>query len=69
MQCVVTLDVNMPAGKTNFSSSWLDDKDSNGDELKKWCKKGSDNFTYTCLYCGPKELSYENMGKDSLKQL
>ena len=59
----------MPAGKTTFNSSWLDAKDSNGDELKKkWCKKGSDNFTYTCLYHGPKELSCANMGKDALLQ-
>ena len=35
---------------------------------KKWCKKGSDNFKYTCMYCGPKELSCAKMGKDALLQ-
>ena len=58
----------MPAGKTTFNSSLLDAKDSNGDELKKWCKKVSDNFTYTYLYFSPKELSCANMGKDALLQ-
>ena len=36
----------MPAGKTTLNSSWLDTKDSNGDELKKWYKKGSDMPVY-----------------------
>ena len=30
----------MPGQKTKFSELWLSAKDSNGDNVSDWCKKG-----------------------------
>ncbi len=57
----------MPDRKTKFNPAWLDQKDCNGDVVKVWCKSGTDEYHFKCIYCSPlKDLSCANRGWDQV---
>ena len=41
----------MPGQKTKFSDIWLQSKDSNGDQVNEWCRKGKDEYHGYCCFC------------------
>ena len=55
----------MPGQKTKFSEVWLSAKDSNGDNVSDWCKKGKDDYHGYCYICRT-DLKCDNGGKVQL---
>ena len=60
----------MPGGKTLFQDAWLrevvENKDGNGDYLKKWCSRdSSDIYAGYCKFCDCK-VAVDNNGKSGL---
>ena len=57
----------MPGGKTSFQQHWLDELDCSGKPIKKWCIKGSDDFSGYCCLC-KKTVACDNAGLEQIKQ-
>ena len=55
----------MPGQKTKFSEVWLSAKDSNGDNVSDWCKKGKDDYYGYYSICRT-DLKCDNGGKVQL---
>ena len=51
----------MPGQKTKFSELWLSAKDSNGDNVSDWYKKGKDDYHGCCSICRT-DLKCDNNG-------